>query len=403
MKRYLSLLAALLLLAGCTAPSTLEETPPPSPPPLSEGVTVSSPVPEKKPEPQLPPDPRQETIDALMSSMTLEEKAGQVFFARCPARNGAALAADYHLGGYILFGRDFKDAAGNWLTEKQLTQTIQSYQEASSIPLLIGVDEEGGTVARASRNPNLFPEKCRSPQWLKEHDTGADDIFAEDAWEKCNTLYRFGINVNLAPVCDVSTNPKSFIYNRTLGQDAAATAEYVESVVRAMSVCPMGSVLKHFPGYGDNADTHTGSALDQRPLENFREQDFLPFQAGIQAGGGTTAVLVSHNIVNAMDPDRPASLSPAVYQILREELNFQGAALTDDLEMKAAAQYAKTQGQSSAVLALAAGCDMVLTGDFQAQIPQVLTALETGSLTQERLDEAAARVLGWKYDLGLIS
>ena len=103
-----------------------------------------------------------------------------------------------------------------------------------------------------------------------------------------------------------------------------------------------------------------------------------------------------------MDPDRPASLSPAVYQILREELHFEGPALTDDLSMKAATKYAKEQGTSPAVMALAAGCDMVVTADFQEQVPQVLAALEEGTLPQARVDEAAARVLGWKYDLGLL-
>lgn len=389
-------LALLLLLTGCVAPQPAAGSePPPSPPPSAE---VSASLPDPEPEPE--PDPRQETIGALLASMTLEEKVGQLFFARCPAKDGAALAAEYHLGGYLLFLQDFQDAEKNWLTEEQFTQQIRSYQEASSIPMLIGTDEEGGTVARASRNPNLFPKKCGSPQEVAKRD-GEGDVFAEDAREKNSALLRCGINVNLAPVCDVSTDPKSFIYNRTLGKDAAATAEYITSVVTAMRECGEGSVLKHFPGYGENADTHTGSAVDQRSLEAFRKSDFLPFQAGIQAGGGTTAVMVSHNIVTAMDPDRPASLSPDVYQILREELGFEGPALTDDLIMKAITQYAEKQ--SPAVLALAAGCDMVITSDFQKEIPQVFSALESGTLSQERVDEAVSHVLGWKYDLGLIT
>lgn len=397
MRRYFSWgLALLLLLAGCAAPQTMENSEPPLSPPPSSAVSVSDVLPEPDPEPDL----RQEAIDTLLTSMTLEEKVGQLFFARCPAQGGAALAAQYHLGGYILFGRDFKDAAGNWLTEEQFTSTVRSYQDAAAIPLLIGVDEEGGTVARASRNPNLFAKACASPQGVAKRN-GEGNAFAEDAREKNSALLRLGINVNLAPVCDVSTNPKSFIYDRTLGQDAAATSDYVTAVVTAMKECGIGSVLKHFPGYGDNSDTHTGIAVDQRPLETFWESDFLPFQAGIQAGDGTSAVLVAHNIVTAMDPDRPASLSPAVYRILREELGFEGVTMTDDLTMGAIKQYS---GETNpAVAALAAGCDIALTSDIQTQIPAVLAALEDGTLTRERIDEAAARVLGWKYDLGLIS
>ena len=112
--------------------------------------------------------------------------------------------------------------------------------------------------------------------------------------------------------------------------------------------------------------------------------------------------MVSHNIVECLDPERPASLSPAVYQYLRQEMGFTGVALTDDLAMKAVTKYAKEQEQSPAVLALAAGCDMVVTADFQGQLPLVLAALEDGTLPRERLDEAVSRVLGWKYDLGLL-
>lgn len=403
MKQFIFLALTIFLLAGCSSVSAPADTsePPPSPP--EEDQTVFAPVELPQPEPE--PDPRQEAIETLLSSMTEEEKVGQLFFARCPERNGAPLAAEYHLGGYLLFGRDFKDSEENWLTAEQLTETIQSYQEAASIPMLIGVDEEGGTVVRASRNPNLFEEPCKSPQWLDSHQQTEYDVFARDIWDKNNNLRLYGINVNFAPVCDVSTDPKSFIYNRTLGKDAAATAEYVRSVIQGSNGAQIsiGTVMKHFPGYGDNADTHTGSAVDERPIETFRTSDFLPFQAGIEVSDGTTAVLVSHNTVICMDPHRPASLSPAVYQILREELGFKGPALTDDLAMKAITQYAKKEKQSPAVLALAAGCDMVVTTDFQIQIPQVLAALKDGTLSQSRVDQAAARVLGWKYDLGLIS
>lgn len=399
MKRYLAFALTVLLLAGCSPASPpAESTPTPSPPPAD----VSALTPVELPEPEPEPDPRRETIDGLLSSMTEEEKVGQLFFACCPAGDAAALAAEYHLGGYLLFGRDFKDAAGDWLTEDRLKETIQSYQDAAAIPMLIGVDEEGGTVVRASRNPNLFEEPCKSPQWLDKHQSTEHNVFASDIWEKNNNLLRFGINVNFAPVCDVSTDPGSFIYDRTLGKDAAATAEYVASVIRGSNGAQIGigTVMKHFPGYGDNADTHAGSAVDDRPLETFRAEDFLPFQAGIEASDGTTAVLVSHNIVTCMDPDRPASLSPAVYRILREELGFDGPALTDDLAMKAITKFSGED--SPAVLAIGAGCDMVVTSDFQKQIPRVLAALEEGVLSQDRVDEAVSRVLGWKYDLGLI-
>lgn len=387
MKRYLSLFLTLLLLAGCS----------PSLSPTQSGSgNVSSPqfedtdITGSLPE----PDPRQEAIDALFSSMTQEEKVGQLFFAHCPERSAAELAAEHHLGGYLLFRRDFKDKS-----VQQVQETISSYQEASAIPMLIGVDEEGGTVARVSGNSQIREKRFPSPQKLYQQ--GGLDAILTDAVEKDSLLLSLGVNVNFAPVADLSTNPKDFIYDRTLGLGAEETCEYISALVAQMEKDGVGSVLKHFPGYGPNPDTHTGSALDERPLDQLRQLDFLPFQAGIQAAsGGTAAVLMSHNILQEADPDRPGSLSPALYQLLREELNFAGPVLTDDLGMEAITKYA---GEASpAMLAIAAGCDMVVTPDFQKEIPQILAALEDGSLSQERVDEAVIRVLGWKYDLGLI-
>lgn len=390
MKRIFMFLLALAMLTGCSASSQKVFLPYEPAQPALAPLPVRS---KRPPPPEPEPDPRQEAIDTLLSTMTVEEKVGQLFFARCPLEDGAALAEKYHLGGYLLFGRDFKNK-----TREQVEEAIASYQQAASIPMLMGVDEEGGTVARVSTNPNLRPERFPSPQQL--YAQGGLEAIVADTVEKDGLLQSLGINVNFAPVADLSTDPEDFIYPRTLGRDAQETADYISRVVSQMEADGMGSVLKHFPGYGPNVDTHTGSALDQRPLEQFWAEDFLPFQAGLQAAqGGSTAVLVSHNIMAAVDETLPASLSPAVHQLLREELGFQGVILTDDLAMDAAAKY----GTSAAVLALLAGNDMVVTTEFTAEIPQVLAALDEGVLSMEQIDQAAARVLGWKYDLGLLS
>ena len=160
----------------------------------------------------------------------------------------------------------------------------------------------------------------------------------------------------------------------------------------------IGSVLKHFPGYGSNENTHTGISVDTRPYETFEETDFLPFAAVIAAGA--PAVLVSHNIVQCMDADLPASLSPAVHRVLRDELGFAGVILTDDLAMDALKEYAPDG--HAAVLALQAGNDMVVTTDYWTEIPAVLAAVENGTLSEETIDAAAARVLRWKFHLGLL-
>ena len=345
------------------------------------------------PPPATEPEPPADPVEELLTSMTLEEKVGQLFFVRCPAENAAEDVSAYHLGGYILFGRDTKDK-----TADALIQTIQSYQDAAAVPLLIGVDEEGGTVVRVSSNPHLRASKFQSPQKLFAG--GGMEAVTADAREKDILLDALGFNVNLAPVADVSTDPGDFIYNRAFGRDAAATADYVSAVTAQMAADGMGSVLKHFPGYGNNADTHTGIAVDDRPYEDFVNGDFLPFLAGMEAGGSTTAVLVSHNIVECMDAELPASLSPNVHRILREELDFDGVVMTDDLAMDAVAAYA--EDGAVAVMALEAGNDLVLTTDYRTQIPKVKEAVENGELDESVIDTACRRVLQWKQALGLL-
>ena len=330
-------------------------------------------------------------IQELLSSMSVEEKVGQMFFVRCPDTGAAEAVSQYKLGGYILFGRDFKGK-----TAEQVRSDIDSYQSAAGVPLLIGTDEEGGTVVRASSNPNLFPHVCQSPQTL--YAQGGMDSIIQDARQKSLTLLDLGVNVNLAPVADVSTDPNDFIYDRSFGQDAQATADYVSNVVQAMNAEGIGSVLKHFPGYGNNADTHTGVAIDQRPYETFETSDYLPFTAGIQAGAD--AVLVSHNVMSCVDSQLPASLSPAVHQELRNTLGFQGVIMTDDLAMEAVAAYATNE--SAAVMAVQAGNDMIVTTDFQTQIPQVVEAVNNGTIDEDQIDQSVTRILQWKYDLGLL-
>ena len=400
-KKWIALALALLLLlaAGCggtndnsnTTGQEQNETntvPPQEPEPIQ---------PEEPTEPEEPePDPRQEAIDSILSGMTLEEKVGQMFFVRCPDVQAAEKVSEYHLGGYLLFGRDFQTSTGDWLTAEAFTANVAAYQTAAEIPLLIGVDEEGGTVARATRNPNLFSAKRQSPQAV--YAQGGMEAVLEDTRQVNQGLLSYGINVNFAPVADVSTDSSDFIYDRSFGQDAAATADYVSQVVTEMDTVGIGSVLKHFPGYGSNTDTHTGVAIDERPWETFVNEDFLPFQAGIDAGAD--CVLVSHNVVTCMDDTLPASLSPEVHQVLREELGFTGVVLTDDLAMDAVEAYA--EDGSVAVLAVLAGNDMIVTTDFTTQIPQVIAAVEDGTIDESLIDQAVSRVLGWKYDLGLL-
>ena len=336
------------------------------------------------------PDSRTQA-EKLLSSMTREEKVGQLFFVRVPAEEAAQAVAQYHFGGYILFGRDFQDK-----TREQVRADIQSYQDSAKVPLLLGVDEEGGTVVRASANPDICDEPYWSPRRLYE--AGGLDLVLSVERDKIRTLQGLGLNVNFAPVCDITQQEGAFLYDRSLGQDARTTAGYVGKVVSLYGEEGMGCVLKHFPGYGNNPDTHTGIAVDERPYEAFQREDFLPFEAGIQAGAG--CVLVSHNIVTCRDGEAPASLSPEWHRVLREELGFTGCIITDDLVMDAIQEYC--DASSAAVQAVQAGNDLLCCSDYETQYPAVLAAVESGELSEERIEESALRVLRWKEELGLL-
>ena len=347
--------------------------------------------PEKTPE-----EWKEERLNARIAEMTLEEKVGQLFFVRCPETGVAEDVKNYHLGGLLLFGRDYKNAGGEWLTQDDFTAAVQSYQAAADIPLFIGSDEEGGTVTRASKNPNLFSAPLPSPQEL--YAAAGMDGLLEETLRYNERLKALGINVNFAPVCDVSTDPGDFIYARSFGKDAQTTADYIAKAVTEYEAAGVACVLKHFPGYGNNVDTHTGIAVDERSYETFETADLLPFSAGIAAGA--PFVLVSHNIVNCMDASLPASLSPKVHEILRGTLGFDGLIVTDDLAMDAVKSYA--QDGSVAVLALQAGNDMIVTTDYRTQIPQVIAAVQSGEIDEREIDAHVYRVLHEKQAIGLI-
>ena len=329
-------------------------------------------------------------ITKMLDNMSVEEKVGQMFMVRVPKENADKRVSEYHLGGYIMFGRDFDNK-----TKEEVINNIASWQSAADIPMLIGVDEEGGTVNRISTNTEFRSEPFKSSQELYKE--GGFDLIYEDTITKANFLKELGINVNFAPVVDVSTNPDDYIYKRSFGKNANLTSEYAEVVVRAMKEANIVSVLKHFPGYGNNTDTHTGIAIDNRTLETFKESDFLPFEAGIKAGANI--ILVSHNIVTNIDPDNPASLSSKVHEILRNDLGFAGVIITDDLYMDA---ISKNYDSSVAVLAILAGNDLICTTDFESQIPEVIAAVEDGTISIDRINESVRRILELKLELNLI-
>lgn len=326
-------------------------------------------------------------IEDRLATMTLEEKVGQLFWARVPSDHQIEDLQSYHLSGYILFGRDFEGRS-----IEDIKALTKGYQAAAKIPLLIGSDEEGGTVTRIS---SMLETPFQSPMTLY-HQGGMEAVLS-DTKQKAELLKSVGINAGLFPVADLAREQSAFIYDRTIGQDVQTTASYVQQVVEELKKSKVGSTLKHFPGYGDNGDSHTAIIQDNRSLDELRQADFLPFQAGIDAGADS--VLVSHNILSKIDTV-PSSISPKITDFLRKELHFKGVIMTDDFDMAGIADFVSQD--EAAFQVIVAGNDLILGSSYQTQIPYLLKKISSGELTEERIDESVRRILTWKYDLGLL-
>lgn len=385
MKRFAFLLS-LLLLCGCaaqeaaqTSVSTVAPTAAPTTPPTTAPT---------QPAPTEPEDP----IRLMLNQMSLEERVGQLFLARCDANTAVTDLQTYHLGGFVLFAQDFEGQTPDSLREK-----LTSYQSTAKIPMLIAVDEEGGTVTRVSRYSAFRASPFLSPR--EYFAQGGMELVVQAEEEKSQLLHDLGISVNLGPVCDLADDPQAFMYQRSMGSDIQTVSDFVTGTVQIMGENSIGSALKHFPGYGNNTDTHTGMAVDSRTLDELAQRDLLPFAAGIQAG--CDAILVSHTIVEAFDPSLPASLSPAVHQYLREDMGFSGVILTDDLVMQA---ITDTYGAGeAAVMAVLAGNDLLCSTEYATQYQAVLDAVLEGRIDIDVLNQAVRHVLQWKIDLGLLN
>ena len=323
-----------------------------------------------------------------LKTLTLEEKIGQLLLVRYKEEESLKELEKYPYGGFVFYENAFKNK-----TKDDVQSMIQSLQKESKIPLLTAVDEEGGKVIRISSNPNLVSEPFKSSKELYE--LGGLAKIKEDTTQKSTILAQLGINLNLAPVVDVSTNEEDYMYERALGKDTVTTSKYAEAVIEASKLGSVSYTLKHFPGYGNNQDTHTGSSVDTRSYESIIENDLPPFDVGIKKGA--EAVLVSHNIIRSIDNENPASLSPSIHNILRNRLEFSGIIITDDLDMGATSSI-----ENRALKALLAGNDLLITTDGIASFSEIKNAVHEESISEDFINRIALRVLAWKYAKGLI-
>ncbi len=321
-----------------------------------------------------------------LEELSLEEKINQLLLVKYSSKAKEDLE-ERAFSGFVFYENDFKDK-----TKEEVISNMDSLNEKSKIPLLMAVDEEGGEVVRVSSNKNLVSTPFLSPSEL--YQKGGFKEIEKDTINKSNILNSLKINVNLAPVVDVSNSDEDYIYERTLKEDTSKVSEFAKTVIKASKNTGVSYTLKHFPGYGNNEDTHTSSSTDMRSLELIKERDIPPFKEGIAAGA--EAILVSHNIVNSIDSENPSSLSVKVHEMLRKDLQFSGIVISDDMEMKALSGI-----EDSITKAISSGNDLIIVGDYAKAFEEIKKSLEEKKISNNLIDRAVFRVLAWKYYKGL--
>lgn len=357
-----------------------------------EKPDVTDTVPEPTPEENL-----DKIIDAAIEVMPLEDRVAGLFIVTPESITGAGTAIQagdgtkdalnkWAVGGLIYFKKNIKSA-------EQLKEMISNTLLYSKYPLFIAVDEEGGQVSR-------LVEAGLAENAGGAHAIGAtaDPAQAYAAGQNiAGYLGEYGFNLDFAPVADVNNTADSVIGERSYGSDSAIVSSMVASMVQGLEENGVSSCLKHFPGIGSSVDdTHVGLAVTDRTAEQFRAEEFVVFQAGIEAGADF--VMVSHMAAPAFTGDNtPCSMShEVVTDILREELGFDGVIITDAMNMGAITEY--YEADEAAILALRAGCDMILMPeDFEKAYEGVLQAVRDGTISEERINDALRRIYRIKY------
>ena len=323
---------------------------------------------------------------AAVRAMSLEQVAGQVLVARYPGTDPvvpAALVAQWHLGGVILMGENV--GAADQLIATSAAVQAASQADGRSWPAVVAVDEEGGRVSRLAGVLATLPAFAVF---------GADGDVATTRAEFARLggdLTRLGITMDMAPVADVTIGPTDpTIGDRSASPDPLTASRTVLAAMGGLLEGGAVPVLKHFPGHGSvTTDSHQALPVQSATVGQLLARDLVPFVDAVAAGA--PVVMMGHLDLPQLDPGVPASLSAAAYRLLREDVGFEGVAMTDALDMGAVPSA--TPGDE-AVRALAAGADLVLMPrDVGAAHGAIVVAVESGRLSREVLDQAAARVV----------
>jgi beta-N-acetylhexosaminidase len=355
-----------------------------------------TPTPGVKGQPTAPPLTPEQIVDRLLANMTLQQKLGQMLMVRFNSLNYSpqlnAMITQYHVGSVIEY-------QGNIESKAQLTSLNAQIQHNGDLPMIISIDQEGGTVDR------LINLDGPQPSASSIGATNDPNVAYQQGMKDAQYLASYGFNLNLAPVVDVNNVYNSQLYGRTYGTNPTIVTTMAGAYLNGLQ--HTGKVLgsiKHFPGLGDTStDPHYGLPYLTRSLDNLSAVDWAPYK-NLISKGNVYAVMVTHEIVKALDPNIPSSLSPKVISVLRNQLGFQGVIITDGLTMQGITDY-YTLGQA-AVMAVEAGDDLLMDPGSPNEVAQMIDgltqAVQSGKISQQRIDDSVRRILLLKYQMGLL-
>lgn len=363
-----------------------------------EEIIVSGPeelIVEKTPEEKL-----DEIVEAVIEVMPLEDRVAGLFFVTPEEITGVDVAVragegtqealnKYAIGGIFYQPKNIVD-------EPQFREMITNTVSWSKYPLFVGVEEEGGQVSTISRSNILIEEAAASPSIVAG--TNNPEVAYNAGKITGGYLTNLGFNVNFAPSCDVLIDENNgFLKERTYGTNTDIVAQMVSSAVKGMTEQGMSVCLKHFPGMGDlKQDTANGMVTSQRSLQHYTDKDLKVFQAGIDAGA--EFVMISNVSVPAINGDNtPCTLSKAIVtDCLRTQMGYDGVVITDALNEMAITEY--YEASEAAILALKAGCDMIMMPEnFEQAYNGVLEAVQNGTISEERINDSLKRIYRIKY------
>jgi beta-N-acetylhexosaminidase len=339
----------------------------------------------------------EETTEEAMDRLSVRDAVGQMFIVGMegtePNYYIEKMVRERNIGGVLLLGYNMESEEQT----KALTDSLQrlSLETEPAIPLFVAVDYEGGEV--------------QSAPWVSAQPAAAEvggRVDPEEARRIAKSigseLRRGGVNTDLAPVVD--TGSGAAIGSRSYGDDPALVARMGAGFVKGLEEAGTVSSAKHFPNHGPALeDSHVARPVVDHDMQTILQNDLPPFRAAIEAG--VPMVMAGHLVYPALDPDRPASLSPAAMGLLRGELGFDGVVVTDDLIMEGAKRGGTTAG--AALQAIEAGADLLIVSgppeEQAAAYDAVVAAVETGEITRERIDSSVERIQNVKNRYSLYS